>query len=121
MIVLLFFPIWGLECKGSIFTVIVLTFLVGFCGLMHGKYSTQQRYKKKYVVTIQKLLEIKVIIYVNIFVGFIISVMCKDHTMANYCSAGSFYPLIVMSGESLFFLFFAKIIFYFNLELSIVK
>ncbi|XP_018316537.1 ABC transporter G family member 20 isoform X1 [Mycetomoellerius zeteki] len=65
MIVLLFFPIWGLECKGSIFTVIVLTFLVGFCGLMH---------------------------------GFIISVMCKDHTMANYCSAGSFFPLIVTSG-----------------------
>ncbi|XP_018044364.1 PREDICTED: ABC transporter G family member 20-like isoform X1 [Atta colombica] len=65
MIVLLFFPIWGLECKGSIFTVIVLTFLVGFCGLMH---------------------------------GFIISVMCKDHIMANYCSAGSFYPLIIMSG-----------------------
>ncbi|XP_018355832.1 PREDICTED: ABC transporter G family member 20-like [Trachymyrmex septentrionalis] len=65
MIVLLFFPIWGLECKGSMFTVIVLTFLVGFCGLMH---------------------------------GFIISVMCKDHTMAHYCSAGSFFPLIVTSG-----------------------
>ncbi|KYN29987.1 ABC transporter G family member 20, partial [Trachymyrmex cornetzi] len=65
MIVLLFFPVWGLECKGSIFTVIILTFLIGFCGLMH---------------------------------GFIISVMCKDHTMAHYCSVGSFFPLIVMSG-----------------------
>ncbi|XP_011055067.1 PREDICTED: ABC transporter G family member 20-like [Acromyrmex echinatior] len=65
MIVLLFFPIWGLECKGSIFTVIILIFFVGFCGLMH---------------------------------GFIISTMCNNHTMANYCSAGSFFPLILTSG-----------------------
>ncbi|KAG5313893.1 ABCGK protein, partial [Acromyrmex insinuator] len=65
MIVLLFFPIWGLECKGSIFTVIILIFFIGFCGLMH---------------------------------GFIISIMCNNHTMANYCSAGSFFPLILTSG-----------------------
>ncbi|KAG5331767.1 ABCGN protein, partial [Acromyrmex charruanus] len=81
MIVLLFFPIWGLECKGSIFTVIVLIFLVGFCGLMH---------------------------------GFIISVMCKDHTMAHYCSAGSFFPLILISGESLFFFVFRENYFLFQ-------
>ncbi|XP_018359977.1 PREDICTED: ABC transporter G family member 20-like [Trachymyrmex cornetzi] len=36
MITLLFFPIWSLECKGSIFIVIVLMFLTGFCGLMCG-------------------------------------------------------------------------------------
>ncbi|XP_018353531.1 PREDICTED: uncharacterized protein LOC108755150, partial [Trachymyrmex septentrionalis] len=36
MIMLLIFPIWGLECKGSIFIVMVLMFLSGFCGLMYG-------------------------------------------------------------------------------------
>ncbi|XP_018044256.1 PREDICTED: LOW QUALITY PROTEIN: ABC transporter G family member 20-like [Atta colombica] len=35
-IMLLIFPIWGLECKGSIFTVMVSTFFSGFCGLMYG-------------------------------------------------------------------------------------
>ncbi|KYN03410.1 ABC transporter G family member 23 [Cyphomyrmex costatus] len=36
MIMLLYFSIWGLESKGSIFDVIILTFLMGFCGLMYG-------------------------------------------------------------------------------------
>ncbi|KYN03411.1 PREDICTED: ABC transporter G family member 23-like [Cyphomyrmex costatus] len=36
VIMLLLFPIWGLECKGPIFTVMVLIFLTGFCGLMYG-------------------------------------------------------------------------------------
>ncbi|XP_011859421.1 PREDICTED: ABC transporter G family member 23-like isoform X2 [Vollenhovia emeryi] len=36
MIVLMFFPIWGLECKGSMFIVIILIFINGFCGLMFG-------------------------------------------------------------------------------------
>ncbi|XP_071568012.1 ABC transporter G family member 20 isoform X1 [Temnothorax nylanderi] len=65
MILLLFFPIWGLECKGSIFVTTVLVFLNGFSGLMY---------------------------------GFIISVACKNHTMAHYCSAGSFFPLIILNG-----------------------
>ncbi|KAL0122972.1 hypothetical protein PUN28_007554 [Cardiocondyla obscurior] len=65
MITLLFFPIFGLECKGSIFAAIVLVFLNGLCGLMY---------------------------------GFIISVMCRNHTMAHYCSAGSFFPLILLNG-----------------------
>ncbi|XP_024879603.1 ABC transporter G family member 20-like isoform X1 [Temnothorax curvispinosus] len=65
MILLLFFPIWGLECKGSIFVTTVLIFLNGFSGLMY---------------------------------GFIISVACKNHTMAHYCSAGSFFPLIILNG-----------------------
>ncbi|XP_011869697.1 PREDICTED: ABC transporter G family member 20-like isoform X2 [Vollenhovia emeryi] len=30
------FPIWGLECRGSIFTAFVLVFLNGFCGLCYG-------------------------------------------------------------------------------------
>ncbi|TGZ50118.1 ABC transporter G family member 20 [Temnothorax longispinosus] len=65
IILLLFFPIWGLECKGSIFVTTVLIFLNGFSGLMY---------------------------------GFIISVACKNHTMAHYCSAGSFFPLIILNG-----------------------
>ncbi|XP_018406274.1 PREDICTED: uncharacterized protein LOC108771207, partial [Cyphomyrmex costatus] len=36
MIMLLIFAIWGLECKGPIFVVMVLTFLTGSCGLMYG-------------------------------------------------------------------------------------
>ncbi|KAG5313795.1 ABCGK protein, partial [Acromyrmex insinuator] len=36
MIMLLYFSIWELECKGSIFDIIILTFLMGFCGLMYG-------------------------------------------------------------------------------------
>ncbi|XP_011859370.1 PREDICTED: uncharacterized protein LOC105556869 [Vollenhovia emeryi] len=65
MIMLLFFPIWGLECKGSVFTMFVLVFLNAFCGLMY---------------------------------GFVISVMCKNHTTAHYCSTGSFFPLILLNG-----------------------
>ncbi|KAL0110784.1 hypothetical protein PUN28_014027 [Cardiocondyla obscurior] len=36
MLYLLYFPIWGLECKGSIFMLIIIVFLNGFCGLMYG-------------------------------------------------------------------------------------
>ncbi|XP_050449828.1 ABC transporter G family member 23-like isoform X2 [Cataglyphis hispanica] len=31
--------------------------------------------------------------------GFFISVTCKDHTMANYASTGSFFPLIIISAS----------------------
>ncbi|KAL6445747.1 hypothetical protein ACFW04_000899 [Cataglyphis niger] len=31
--------------------------------------------------------------------GFFISVACKDHTMANYASTGSFFPLIIISAS----------------------
>ncbi|XP_071625835.1 ABC transporter G family member 20-like isoform X2 [Temnothorax longispinosus] len=65
MIILLFFPIWGLECKGSIFVTIIFLFLSGFTGLMY---------------------------------GFIVSIGCKNHTMATYCSAGSFFPIILLNG-----------------------
>ncbi|KAG5331765.1 ABCGK protein, partial [Acromyrmex charruanus] len=65
MIMLLYFSIWGLECKGSIFDVIILTFLMGFCGLMY---------------------------------GFVISIMWKNYTVANYTSIGSFIALIFTSG-----------------------
>ncbi|KAL6262617.1 hypothetical protein P5V15_005410 [Pogonomyrmex californicus] len=30
--------------------------------------------------------------------GFFISIMCKNHTMAHYSSAGSFFPLILLNG-----------------------
>ncbi|CAL1674062.1 unnamed protein product [Lasius platythorax] len=66
MIMILFFPIWGLECEGSYFHVFFIMFLAGLSGLMY---------------------------------GFFISVMCKNHTMANYASAGSFFPLIMMSAS----------------------
>ncbi|XP_011860715.1 PREDICTED: ABC transporter G family member 20-like [Vollenhovia emeryi] len=36
MTILIIFPIWGLECKGSIFAAFVFIFLNGFCGLMYG-------------------------------------------------------------------------------------
>ncbi|EGI65058.1 ABC transporter G family member 20 [Acromyrmex echinatior] len=65
MTTLLIFPIWGLECKGPMFTVIVLIFLSGFCGLMF---------------------------------GFLISVTCKNHFVAQYISAGSFFALILLNG-----------------------
>ncbi|XP_026825690.1 ABC transporter G family member 23-like isoform X2 [Ooceraea biroi] len=38
MILGLSFLAWGLECKGSIFPVILITFLSGMCGLMYGAY-----------------------------------------------------------------------------------
>ncbi|KAG5324788.1 ABCGN protein, partial [Acromyrmex heyeri] len=66
MIMLLIFPIWGLECKGPMFTVIGLIFLSGFCGLMF---------------------------------GFIISVTCKNHFVAQYISAGSFFALTLLNGN----------------------
>jgi len=48
MLMLLYFSVWGLECKGSIFDVMILTFLTGFCGLMYGKYSISiYRYIKR--------------------------------------------------------------------------
>ncbi|KAG5319386.1 ABCGK protein, partial [Pseudoatta argentina] len=51
MITLLIFPIWGLECKGPMFTVIGLTFLSGFCGLMFGTilHMMQFRYQRKVI------------------------------------------------------------------------
>ncbi|XP_018355820.1 PREDICTED: ABC transporter G family member 20-like [Trachymyrmex septentrionalis] len=65
MIMLLYFSIWGLECKGSILDVTILTFLMGFCGLMY---------------------------------GFVISIIWKNYTMANYTSIGSFVILTFLSG-----------------------
>ncbi|XP_029173372.1 ABC transporter G family member 23-like isoform X2 [Nylanderia fulva] len=37
--------------------------------------------------------------FAGLMYGFFISVTCKNHTMANYASAGSFFPLIVMSAS----------------------
>lgn len=36
MIMILFFPIWGLECEGSYFHVFFIMFLAGLSGLMYG-------------------------------------------------------------------------------------
>lgn len=41
MIIILFFPIWGLECEGSYFDVFLVMFLNSLSGLMYGKYSTR--------------------------------------------------------------------------------
>lgn len=100
IVILSFFPIWGLECKGSVLNAFVLVFLNGFCGLMYGEYLTRC-IKRKRVTAIQKLL----IIFINAFSGFIISIMCTNHSTAHYMSAGSFFPLILLNGESLCFLF----------------
>jgi len=51
-----------------------------------------------------QLLKIKLIICVNVFSGFIISVMCKNHTMANYSALGVFLPLLLLGGESILFI-----------------
>jgi len=84
------------------FAVIILTFLSGFNGLMYGEHSAH-KYQKS-VIAIQ-LLKIKLIICVNAFSGFILSVMCTSHTMANCSACGVFVPLILLTGESRFFLF----------------
>ncbi|KAL0110779.1 hypothetical protein PUN28_014026 [Cardiocondyla obscurior] len=47
MLYLLYFPIWGLECKGPVFIAMVLIFLNGFCGLLYGAYHPTQFIKKK--------------------------------------------------------------------------
>ncbi|XP_011700769.1 PREDICTED: ABC transporter G family member 20-like isoform X2 [Wasmannia auropunctata] len=36
--------------------------------------------------------------FCGLMYGFTISVWCKNHTAAHYCSAGSFFPLIVLNG-----------------------
>ncbi|XP_066602988.1 ABC transporter G family member 20-like [Prorops nasuta] len=56
---------FDLHCKGSIFLVIALMFLMGVCGMCY---------------------------------GFLISVFCSSHTMANYITTGSFYPVILLCG-----------------------
>lgn len=33
------------------------------------------------------------------FVGLLISVSCTSHSLANYASTGTFYPLLVLCGE----------------------
>ncbi|XP_011874737.1 PREDICTED: uncharacterized protein LOC105565820 isoform X2 [Vollenhovia emeryi] len=66
-LILIFFPIWGLECKGSIFAVILLMFLSGFCGLMYGEYSTRFLYIEKFTAEVQKLMKITLIVCVNVF------------------------------------------------------
>ncbi|XP_011871116.1 PREDICTED: ABC transporter G family member 20-like, partial [Vollenhovia emeryi] len=55
-VILIVFPIWGLECKGSIFVIIFLLFLNEFCGLMCGEYSTL--YIKKRTAAIRNLMKI---------------------------------------------------------------
>lgn len=34
--------------------------------------------------------------------GFLISVVCNSHAVANYLSSGSFYPVILLGGERLY-------------------
>lgn len=41
VVMILFFPIWGLKCEGSYFHIFILMFLDGLIGLMYGKYVTQ--------------------------------------------------------------------------------
>ncbi|KAH0950241.1 hypothetical protein HN011_009186 [Eciton burchellii] len=36
VIISLCFPVWGLQCKGSLFIVILFTFLIALCGMMYG-------------------------------------------------------------------------------------
>ena len=60
-----YFLIFGVECKGSMTTVVWMTLLEGICGMNY---------------------------------GFMISVVCASHTLANYVSVGSFYPLILLCG-----------------------
>jgi len=32
------FYVWGLQCKGSLYIVILFTFLIAVCGMMYGMY-----------------------------------------------------------------------------------
>ncbi|XP_024883601.1 ABC transporter G family member 23-like isoform X3 [Temnothorax curvispinosus] len=36
--------------------------------------------------------------FTGLMYGFIVSIGCKNHTMATYCSAGSFFPIILLNG-----------------------
>ncbi|XP_020289831.1 ABC transporter G family member 20-like isoform X2 [Pseudomyrmex gracilis] len=65
IIMCLSFPVWGLDCQGSLYIVTLFVFLMGLGGLMY---------------------------------GFFISVTCSNHTMAHYASAGSFWPLVLLTG-----------------------
>ncbi|XP_011877445.1 PREDICTED: ABC transporter G family member 23-like [Vollenhovia emeryi] len=53
--ILIVFPIWGLEYKGSIFVITLLLFLTEFCGTMCGEYSTL--YIKKRTAAIWNLMK----------------------------------------------------------------
>lgn len=104
LIMILFFPIWDLDCEGSYALVFFIMFLCGLTGLMYGRYTiSRKKCKQSRKTVINKIL---ISDRHNTFSGFFISVACKDHTMANYASTGSFFPLVIISGKAPCFLHF---------------
>ncbi|KAL6445742.1 hypothetical protein ACFW04_000899 [Cataglyphis niger] len=71
-----------------------------------GQYMEKKLYERFFEIYEDVLKECKyppkfgnIPIRHDIFSGFFISVACKDHTMANYASTGSFFPLIIISAS----------------------
>lgn len=91
------FGVYELECKGSFLNVIAMSFFTGFSGMCYGNnWKIHQEYSHQNMC----------IFYIFLFFqGFVISTWCPSHTMANFLSTGSFYPLVLLGGKHNFFLF----------------
>jgi ABC-type multidrug transport system permease subunit len=83
-IVLMTTLIFDMANAGSNATVIILLLLLGFAGMLYGmrKFGFISK------------------IYPNLtsFKGLFISIFCDSHTMANFMTTGSFYPMIILCG-----------------------
>lgn len=80
-----------LPCKGNFLGVIILMVMMGFCGMCYGNI-----YKDNICQTWNN---VHTFLIIQICPGFCISIMVSSHTVANYVSTGTFYPLILLSGK----------------------
>jgi ABC-type multidrug transport system permease subunit len=85
-IVLMTTLIFDMANAGSNATVIILLLLLGFAGMLYGKRKIVEAY------TFSTLL------FDDLIQGLFISIFCDSHTMANFMTTGSFYPMIILCG-----------------------
>jgi ABC-type multidrug transport system permease subunit len=87
-IVLMTTLIFDMANAGSNATVIILLLLLGFAGMLYGWlffiFSTSRKFTK--------------IHFSHSLLGLFISIFCDSHTMANFMTTGSFYPMIILCG-----------------------
>ena len=82
--------VFGVECKGDIGWVIILTILQGLCGMCFGKFI-----KSFYII--KKKFE-KWYLNFYFYLGFVISAICELERNAIQLALGSFYPTLLLSG-----------------------
>lgn len=85
--------VFGVECKGDIGWVIVLTILQGLCGMCFGEsLENRNRMQASSSTPLSNILFF-------LFAGFVISAICELERNAIQLALGSFYPTLLLSGK----------------------